>query len=59
MRMLDCRDVVSDCDMVYTGLDDDEVVRFAAAHLRRSHREWTVDDELLRRRLLGSIVPLG
>ncbi len=58
MRMLDCRDVVSDCDMVYTGHDDDEVLRIATAHLRRSHRESAGDDEALRQRLLSSIVPL-
>ena len=37
MKLLDCRGVVPDCDMIFTGADDDEVIRYAAAHAVRSH----------------------
>lgn len=37
MKLLDCRDVLPDCDMIFTGLDDDEVLGHAARHAARSH----------------------
>lgn len=37
MKLLDCRDVLPDCDMIFTGIDDDEVIGYVTNHLRRSH----------------------
>ncbi len=37
MKLLDCRDVLPDCDMIFTGLDDDEVLGHATRHAARSH----------------------
>ena len=37
MKLLDCRDVLPDCDMIFTGADDDEVIGDAARHAARSH----------------------
>lgn len=37
MKLLDCREVLPDCDLIFTGLDDDEVIGHAARHAMRSH----------------------
>ena len=37
MKLLDCRDVLPDCAMIFTGADDDEVIGHAARHAARSH----------------------
>lgn len=55
MKMLDCHQLLMDCDVIFTGVDDDEVVRCARTHIVRSH-DVSTDDASFHERLRNAIV---
>jgi predicted small metal-binding protein len=57
MKMVDCQELLGDCDLIFTGADDDEVARYARAHAIRSH-DVAADDPAFHEQLRSAIVPL-